>query len=122
MKSSIKQSPQLLRLHAHAHAMRDAPTSSERLLWEGLRARKLGVQFRRQAPFGSFILDFFAHAVGLVVEVDGPYHAQRSAADARRDLKLRRAGLTVLRLPAELLLNNLPEAVRLVREALAQLR
>jgi len=119
MKSSPSQSPQLLRLHANAHAMREAPTPSEHALWQALRARKLGVQFRRQVPLGRFIVDFLAPSARLVVEVDGGYHARRGAPDARRDRKLRRLGLTVLRLPAELVLRNLPEALRRVREALA---
>ncbi|HVY28765.1 MAG TPA: DUF559 domain-containing protein [Polyangiaceae bacterium] len=82
------------------------------------KGRQLGVQFRRQVVWGSFILDFFASSVGLVVEVDGGYHAQRRAADARRDEKLRRAGLTVVRVPAELVMGDLERAVECVREVL----
>ena len=99
--------------------MRQALTSSERALWEALRCRKLGVQFRRQVVFGNFILDFVAPSARLVVEVDGGYHAERRGADARRDSKLQRAGLVVLRLPAELVLTDLAAAVGRVRAALA---
>lgn len=121
MKSSKSStSSQLARLHGHAQAMRQAPTGSERALWEALRCRKLGVQFRRQVVFGNFILDFVAPAARLVVEVDGAYHAERRGADERRDRKLRRAGLTVLRLPAELVLTDLAAAVARVRAALAR--
>ena len=119
MKSRQHQSPQLLRIHAHAAGMRRVPTWPEELLWLRLRGRQLGVQFRRQAVWGSFILDFFASSVALVVEVDGGYHAQRRAADARRDEKLRRAGLRVVRVPAELLVADVERAVGIVREALA---
>jgi len=98
--------------------MRAVPTSSERLLWNRLNARQLGVQFRRQVPWRSFILDFFAPAAGLVVEVDGGSHCSRAAADARRDRKLHRAGLRVLRIPAELVLSDVESAVELVRAAL----
>ena len=119
MKSTIRQSPQLLRFLAHASAMRAEPTLSERRLWDALCSRQLGTAFHRQVPFKNFILDFFAPAVRLAVEVDGGYHAKRRAADQRRDRKLRRAGLTVVRIPAELLLENLPEAIRRIRQALA---
>lgn len=119
MKSRPHQSPQLLRLHAHAACMRQAPTASERALWQRLKGRQLGVQFRRQVPWGGcYILDFFALSVGLVVEVDGGSHAGRGAADARRDCKLQRVGLRVLRLPAELVLTDVERAVELVRAAL----
>ena len=48
------------------------------------------------------------------------YHGdvRRQRADARRDKRLVRAGYRVLRLPAELVLSNLPRAVQQVRAAL----
>jgi very-short-patch-repair endonuclease len=94
------------------------PTRSEELLWQRLKGRQLGVQFRRQVVWGSFILDFFASSVGLVVEVDGGYHAQRRAVDARRDERLRRAGLRVVRVPAELVVADVERAVEIITEAL----
>jgi very-short-patch-repair endonuclease len=98
-------------------------TDSEARLWSALKARQLGVQFRREVPLGDrFIVDFFASSVGLVVEVDGGYHARRRAADASRDRKLQRLGYRVLRLDAELVLHDLPAAVALVRAALSRTR
>jgi very-short-patch-repair endonuclease len=83
--------------------MRFSPTYSEALLWSRLRARKLGVTFRRQAVIGSSIFDFVAPAARLIVEVDGDaYHAARSGADRRRDEKLGRLGYRVVRVPASL--------------------
>jgi very-short-patch-repair endonuclease len=116
--------------HSHNHAKasqlqhyaaqnRAAPTESEARLWSALSAGKLGVAFRRQAVLGNrFIVDFVAPRVWLVVEVDGSYHAQRVAADARRDSKLHRLGYRVLRIPAALVMNDLLAAVDLVRAAL----
>jgi leucyl-tRNA synthetase len=100
--------------------MRQAPTSSERLLWAELSGGKLGVWFRRQVVIGASIVDFMAPARKLVVEVDGGYHSdvRRQRADARRDKRLERAGYRVLRLPAELVLSELPQAVQQVRNAL----
>jgi very-short-patch-repair endonuclease len=65
-------------------------------------------------------VDFLAPAQKLIVEVDGGYHldGRRRRADARRDKQLMRAGFVVLRLPAELVLGNLAEAVRRVRSLL----
>ena len=83
------------------------------------RAKQLGVGFKRQVPVGGrFIVDFLASRARLVVEVDGGYHARRRAADARRDRALERLGYRVLRLSDELVLSDLPEAVRRIREAL----
>jgi len=55
---------------------------------------------------------------GLVVEVEGGYHARRRSADASRDRKLRRLGYRVIRLDAELVLRDLSAAVALIRAAL----
>jgi very-short-patch-repair endonuclease len=105
-------------LNAHAHRMRIAPTDSEAALWRALRARQLGVEFRRQVVVLRFIVDFLAPAVPLVVEIDGGYHAQRVRADARRDEKLRRAGYRVLRVEAELVKHDLPEVLKQIGVAL----
>lgn len=98
--------------------MRFALTPSEAILWSRLRARQLGVQFRRQYVIGRFIVDFAAPSERLVVEVDGGYHERRSGSVARREAALRRAGWRVLRLPAALVEQRLEDAVAPVEEAL----
>ena len=65
-------------------------------------------------------MDFLASAGRLVVEVDGPYHARRASADASRDRALARLGFRVLRLDAELVVGDVPEALARIRTALAQ--
>ena len=106
-------------LAQRAICLRGAPTSSEQRLWGALCAKQLGVGFKRQVPLGGrFIVDFLASRARLVVEVDGGYHAQRKAADARRDRALARLGYRVLRLSDELVRSDLPEAVRRIRDAL----
>jgi very-short-patch-repair endonuclease len=105
---------------ARAAAFRAAPTTTEALLWEALRAEKLGVRFRRQVVLGRYIADFVAPRAKLVVEVDGEVHAGRAAADARRDRDLGRMGYRVLRLPRELVQERLEEAVALVVAALGR--
>jgi very-short-patch-repair endonuclease len=98
--------------------MRVAPSEPERVLWLALRASQLGVPIRRQVALLGYIVDFFAPAARLVVEVDGAHHAGRRGADARRDRVLQTAGLRVLRLPASFVVGNLTAAVQLVSTAL----
>src|SRR5688572_2352873 len=93
-----------------ATQLRHSPAWTEQVLWQELRCKKLGVTFRRQVPLAGFIVDLYASSVGLVVEVDGGYHVDRARADARRDRVLASRGYRVLRIPAELLGRNLPEA------------
>ena len=102
-----------------AWANRQALTPSEARLWSALRARPLGVQFRRELPHGArYIVDFCARSVRLVVEVDGGYHELRRRADTRRDVQLRELGYRVLRVEAALVMRDLAAVVALVREAL----
>jgi very-short-patch-repair endonuclease len=80
------------------------------------------VEFRRQVVIGEeFIVDFLAPRQRVVVEVDGrAYHDRRRAADARRDRKLACLGHRVLRLEADLVTHDLPEAVARIAAALAE--
>ena len=116
-KSLNTKSTNRIELIARQH--RSSLTESEARLWSALKARRLGVTFRRQVPVGGqFIADFLAPSVRLIVEVDGAYHTRRQGRDAKRDLKLRRCGFRVVRVSAELVLRDLSAAVGLVRAAL----
>ncbi|MGN6154028.1 MAG: endonuclease domain-containing protein [Lysobacteraceae bacterium] len=72
-------------------------TDAENALWRVLRGRQLeGCKFRRQHPYGDYILDFVCLEKKLVIEVDGGQHLD-SLRDARRDAHLSDSGFTVLR-------------------------
>lgn len=78
--------------------LRNAATDAERWLWRHLRLRQLGgFKFRRQHPFGDFVLDFVCLDRKVVVEVDGSQHVLQSAADAARTAALQAAGFMVVR-------------------------
>jgi very-short-patch-repair endonuclease len=103
--------------------MRLFASEPERVLWRELRGGWLGVWFRRQVVLGSrYIADFLAPSLRLVVEVDGGLHARQRTADARRDRDLTRLGYHVLRVPAQLVIHDLVQAVALVRTAAEALR
>ena len=58
-----------------ARRLRREMTPVEKRLWFELR--RLPIQnshFRRQAPFGPFIVDFVCHGARLVIEVDDGAH------------------------------------------------
>ena len=85
-----------------ARAMRREMTTAEETLWQRLRAGRLGgFHFRRQQVIDGFIADFYCHAAGLVVEVDGGAHDHRVAYDAERDAVIASRGLRVLRFTNE---------------------
>ena len=82
---------------SRARAMRREPTEAERKLWYALRDRRMqALKFRRQAPIGSYIVDFLCIAHRLVVEADGSQHAENKR-DAMRDEWLAGQGYKVLR-------------------------
>jgi very-short-patch-repair endonuclease len=64
------------------------------------------------------IVDFFAPSARLVVEMDGAHHVRQRGADRRRDVRLCALGLRVVRLEAQLVLRDLPEALRCIAQAL----
>jgi imidazole glycerol-phosphate synthase subunit HisF len=61
-------------LFEKAAALRSRQTFAEELLWNYLRTKPLGFKFRRQHSFSNYILDFYCHALNLVIEVDGSIH------------------------------------------------
>jgi very-short-patch-repair endonuclease len=83
-----------------ARELRREMTPQERTLWQLLRDRQLfGLKFRRQTPFGPFILDFFCYEHQLAVELDGHHHAEpgQQRYDQARTEWLQQQGLRVLR-------------------------
>ena len=85
-----------------ARSLRRSQTDSEGRLWGELRSRRLGGwKWRRQAPIGPFIADFYCPAARLVVELDGSQHLDQAEYDARRTRYLHRLGLTVIRFSSD---------------------
>ena len=83
-----------------ARRLRKAGTPAEKALWSALRRLPLdGTHFRRQAPFGPFIVDFICHGARLVIEVDGGVHLapDRALRDLERQQWLESRGYRVLR-------------------------
>ena len=71
-----------LNVRSKAKELRKNMTDSEKVLWEHLRLRRLnGMHFRRQHPFGIYILDFFCYEANLAIEIDGPIHLNHQEYD-----------------------------------------
>ena len=83
---------------ANGRQLRQNMTSAERTLWQHLRGKRLGgYKFRRQQPFGGYILDFVCSEVKLVIEIDGGQHANQTAYDEARTQYLQNLGFSVMR-------------------------
>jgi very-short-patch-repair endonuclease len=78
--------------------LRKNMTFSEMLLWEKLKGKQIfGLRFRRQHPINIFIVDFYCHAVRLVVEIDGEIHDQQEEYDDGRSAEMEKFGIRVIR-------------------------
>jgi len=77
--------------------LRNIPTGSEKILWEKLRKRQLGVRFVRQFSIGNYILDFYSPERKLGIELDGEVHRKNKEIDSYRTRTLEGIGIRVLR-------------------------
>jgi very-short-patch-repair endonuclease len=87
-------------LKAASRELRNHMTEAELLLWSRIRKRQLlDIQFYRQKPIGSYVVDFYAPAAKIVIEVDGSQHLEPEymQRDEARDQYMADEGLSVLR-------------------------
>ncbi len=92
-----------------ARKLRKTMTLPEVILWNELKASKLGVPFRKQHPIGIYITDFCCSEKMLVVEVDGKVHdlLDQALHDQSRDETMKALGYRVLRFSAKDVLGNM---------------
>ncbi|HXX35581.1 MAG TPA: endonuclease domain-containing protein [Thermodesulfobacteriota bacterium] len=94
----IGQTNKKIRSGKLQRALRNKMSDAEQALWNVLRGRQVSnLKFRRQHPFGDYILDFVCLENKLVIEVDGGHHSQQLRYDENRTRELQAAGFCVLR-------------------------
>ena len=102
-----------------AKELRREMTLAEKILWNELRANKLGVHFRRQQIIAGFIVDFYCHKSALVVEVDGDVHDLQQEEDARREDVLKELGLQVIRFRNDEVIKDLSTVVGRIKDMIS---
>ena len=101
-------------LKSFSQSLRSNMTDSEIALWSRLRKKQISnVQFYRQKPIGNQIVDFYAPAIKLVIEIDGSQHYEpaNKLADEKRDAFLKAQGSQVLRFDSAQVLRELDNVV-----------
>lgn len=81
-------------------SLRNNLTNTEKLLWKYLKSRQIeNVKFRRQFSIDNYIVDFYAAAIKLVIEVEGDTHFKDEEVDydRRRQRDLESFEVTFLR-------------------------
>jgi very-short-patch-repair endonuclease len=85
---------------AAAKKLRANTTPHERALWRALKELPMeGTHFRRQAPIGPYVVDFFCPAKRLIIELDRGHHNEDATAkrDSERQAWLEQEGYRVIR-------------------------
>ena len=107
------------RLRDRSRQLRRDQTDSEKALWRLLRGHNLaGFKFRRQHPVGRYIADFVCLERMLIIELDGSQHAEQTAYDQTREVKLQALGFRTIRIWNNQLLQEREAAAALILEAL----
>jgi very-short-patch-repair endonuclease len=81
-----------------AREKRTAGIYCEALFWQQVKNKQFHqIDFDRQRIIGSYIVDFYVKALGLVIEIDGISHENKIEYDAARQSFLEQLGLKVFR-------------------------
>ncbi|BFP43372.1 hypothetical protein FGF1_42170 [Flavobacteriaceae bacterium GF1] len=98
-------------------------TEAERILWEQLKTKQLGIKFRRQHIIDEFIVDFVCLPKKLIVEVDGGYHGTPSQkeADTIRTKILNEFGYKVIRFTNEEVIGAIGTVLKKIEDELNNL-
>lgn len=89
--------------------LRKKQTESEKIFWDVVRNRKLGIKFVRQFALcftyqgqkRFFIADFFCHEKKLIVEIDGGIHENQKDYDNLRTYIINQLNIKVVRFKNE---------------------
>ena len=104
-------------LKARARELRKNGILGEVLLWLQLKNKQLcGVDFHRQIPIDHYIVDFFAPALLLAIEIDGCSHEEKQAYDQKRDARLAQLGVKVLRVREKDVRNHMEAVLSFLKE------
>jgi len=104
-----------------SRTLRQKQTPWETILWSRLRAKRLfNYRFRRQFNIEKFIVDFYCHQKGLVIELDGSQHKEKEALelDKKRDEILAKNGYKILRFNNNDIINNLEGVLLTIQSTL----
>ncbi len=112
-------------LTANARALRKNMTKEERHLWYDF-LKSYAVRFLRQKVIDNYVVDFYCHSAGLIIELDGSQHYEEKGLlkDKIRTERIEQRNLTVIRIPNNEVNRNFEEVCQYidiaVKESLRQ--
>lgn len=109
------------RMKERRRDLRTKQTESEELLWNQLRAHKLGYKIKRQYSLGNYVADFFCKEKKLAIEIDGGIHNKSDVKkyDEYRQQYLEALGVTIIRFTNEDISKNMQKVIQNIKLSLA---
>jgi len=103
----------------NARKLRSDMTSAETILWSALKNRQVGgFKFRRQHAISRYVLDFYCHKVKFGIELDGPYHLEKSQQfyDTDRTQNLALFNIEIIRFENIEVIESISKALNIIKE------
>src|SRR5512133_2170633 len=108
-----------LNTKSKAIILRKKMTKAETTLWKKLRMNQIeGLHFRKQHPYGIYIIDFYCDKAMIAIELDGDTHKFRKTYDSERTAYLESTGLKVIRFTNDDILNRLEWVISEIKKAI----
>ena len=117
----IPYNPKLVELAKH---LRNNSTKSEVILWNYLKGKKmLGIDFTRQKPIESYIVDFFCNKLMIAIEIDGYSHQLEVvyAKDIEKSRRLEELGIKLLRFQDVEVFQNIKDVLQVIENTVIEL-
>lgn len=117
----IPYNPKLVELAKH---LRNHSTKSEVILWNYLKGKKmLGIDFTRQKPIDSYIVDFFCNKLMIAIEIDGYSHQLEVvyAKDIEKSRRLEELGIKLLRFQDVEVFQNIKGVLQVIENTILEL-
>lgn len=120
MKSLFRFNLEPLKLRRRK--LRADATNTEKIFWEAVRNKKLGVRFVRQFSIDGYVMDFYCPKLRLGIELEGEIHDYTKEYDNFRIKYLEAFGVKILRFKNYEVVNNLPGVLNKITPLLNQER
>ena len=108
----------------YAETLRKNMTGTEKIMWERLCKKKLGVRIRRQHPIGNYIADYYCHELKLIIEIDGEIHLtkENKEYDINRDVTLNEFGIQIMRFTNEQVTDRIEQIIEEIKNKIKDLK
>lgn len=99
--------------------LRNNATRAEIALWEKLKGKKLGIKFRRQYSFGTYVIDFYCAAIKLGIEIDGGIHNTQKEKDDYRTRTLNQYGIRIIRFSNKEVMQDIDQVLSTINDVIS---